>query len=179
MSDDNPTNGSPEPAAASPDTAPSGEQVAAAPGAQPGIHVLGQYIKDLSFENPNAPASLAGGDGSPEINVNVNVNARRISETDAEVELKLEATARRGDRTLFVTEVTYAGVFQLQNVPTEHLQPVMLIECPRLLFPFARQILADATRQGGFPPLLIDPVDFAALYRQKLESAAAEARAQA
>ncbi len=179
MSDDNQTNGSTEPAEGTSHAEPSGEQEAASAGGQPGIHVLGQYIKDLSFENPNAPASLSGGEGSPELNVNVNVNAKRISESDAEVELKLEATARRGTQPLFVTEVTYAGVFQLQNVPNEHLQPIMLIECPRLLFPFARQILADATRQGGFPPLLIDPVDFAALYRQKLEAAAAEAAAEA
>lgn len=180
MSDEKQTNGSTDPGDGA---AGSEEQTAAAAGeGQPGIHVLGQYIKDLSFENPNAPASLAPGDGAPDLNVNVNVNARRISETDAEVELKLEATARRGVKPLFVTEVTYAGVFQIQNVPKEHLQPIMLIECPRLLFPFARQILADATRQGGFPPLMIDPVDFAALYRQKLEStrpAAAEAGATA
>ena len=180
MSDDNQTNGSTEPAEAAETQSEQGsEPEAASGGGQPGIHVLGQYIKDLSFENPNAPASLSGGEGSPELNVNVNVNAKRISETDAEVELKLEATARRGERPLFVTEVTYAGVFQLQNVPNEHLQPIMLIECPRLLFPFARQILADATRQGGFPPLLIDPVDFAALYRQKLEAAAAQSTAEA
>lgn len=179
MADENQTNGASEPGEDIPEAATSNEREAASAGGQPGIHVLGQYIKDLSFENPNAPASLASGEGSPELNVNVNVNAKRISETDAEVELKLEATARRGTKPLFVTEVTYAGVFQLQNVPNEHLQPIMLIECPRLLFPFARQILADATRQGGFPPLLIDPVDFAALYRQKLEAAAAEANVQA
>jgi preprotein translocase subunit SecB len=148
-------------------------------GGQPGIHVLGQYIKDLSFENPNAPASLAPGDSAPQISVNVNVNARRLSEADVEVELKLEATAQRGVKALFVTEVTYAGVFQLKNVPQEHLQPVMLIECPRLLFPFARQILADATRQGGFPPLMIDPVDFAALYQQRMQSMAQQAQAGA
>ena len=180
MSDENQSNGSTEPAEGAPQAPIGGEQEAAATSGQPGIHVLGQYIKDLSFENPNAPASLSqGGEGSPELNVNVNVNAKRLSETDAEVELKLEAVARRGTQPLFVTEVTYAGVFQLQNVPAENLQPLMLIECPRLLFPFARQILADATRQGGFPPLLIDPVDFAALYRQKLEAAAAEAAAAA
>ena len=180
MSEENQTNGSTEPAEA--DEAQPGqgsEPEAASAGGQPGIHVLGQYIKDLSFENPLAPGSLSAGEGSPELNVNVNVNAKRISETDVEVELKLEATARRETRPLFITEVTYAGVFQLQNVPSEHLQPIMLIECPRLLFPFARQILADATRQGGFPPLLIDPVDFAALYRQKLEAAAAENVAEA
>ncbi len=171
-------NGTP---AASTDTskaaAPSDIQQAApggqsAPGAQtavaqPGIHVLGQYIKDLSFENPAAPQSLAPSETSPSLDVNVNVNARGLSGNDYEVELKLEATAKRGDQPMFVAEVTYAGVFQIQNAAQEHLHPILLIECPRLLFPFARQILADATRQGGFPPLMVDPVDFAALYRQR------------
>lgn len=136
---------------------------------QPGIHVLGQYIKDLSFENPAAPRSLAPSKDSPELQVNVNVNAKAGAEgTQFEVELKLNASAKRGEETLFIAEVLYAGVFQIQNVPQEHMRPMVLIECPRLLFPFARQILADVTRQGGFPPLLIDPVDFTALYRQKL-----------
>ncbi|MGQ7790782.1 protein-export chaperone SecB [Faunimonas sp. B44] len=142
-----------------------GEQAAAS---QPGIHVLGQYVKDLSFENPRAPGSLRPSDKAPALDVNVNVNARPLSENEFEIELKLDANAKRGDETLFIAEVTYAGIFQVRNVPQEHLHPVVLIECPRLLFPFARQVLADATRQGGFPPLLIDPVDFAALYRQRV-----------
>ncbi len=192
MSDDNQTNGSTEPAESKDsDTTPDGPIGSAGTGApaakaaeaattgEPGIHVLGQYIKDLSFENPNAPASLAPGENPPQLNVNVNVNARRIGESDVEVELKMEATAQRDGKPMFVTEVTYAGVFQIQNVPADHMQPIMLIECPRLLFPFARQILADATRQGGFPPLMIDPVDFAALYRQKLERAAQQQQAEA
>jgi preprotein translocase subunit SecB len=94
------------------------------------------------------------------------------------VELKLDAKAVRGDETLFIVEVTYAGLFQIRNVPQEHMHPLLLIECPRLLFPFARQIIADATRQGGFPPLLIDPVDFAALYRQRVAQAAQQRTAQ-
>lgn len=146
----------------------------AAPGAAPqaqqqaGIHVLGQYIKDLSFENPGAPRSLRASDKAPALDVNVNVNAKPQSQTDFEIELKLDARAARGDETLFIVEVTYAGLFQLRNVPAEHIQPLVLIECPRLLFPFARQIIADATRQGGFPPLMIDPVDFTALYRRRV-----------
>jgi preprotein translocase subunit SecB len=146
---------------------------------QASIHVLGQYVKDLSFENPNAPASLRPSDASPQLDVNVNVNAKPLSETDFEVELKLDAQAKRANDTLFVAEVRYAGVFQVRNVPQEHLHPLILIECPRLLFPFARQILADATRQGGFPPLMIDPVDFAALYRQRLAQASAQRDATA
>ena len=102
-----------------------------------------------------------------------------MSETDFEIELKLDATATREDETLFIAEVTYAGVFRIQNVPKEHMQPIVLVECPRLLFPFARQILADATRQGGFPPLMIDPVDFAALYRQRMAQTSAPAADEA
>ena len=143
-------------------------QPAQAGTAQPGIHVLGQYIKDLSFENPNAPRSLRPSDKAPKLDVNVNVNARPQSESEFEIELKLDAKAARGEETLFIAEVSYAGLFQIRNVPKEHMHPLLLIECPRLLFPFARQILADATRQGGFPPLMIDPVDFAALYRQRM-----------
>lgn len=152
------------------DTSSNGGAAKPAPAAptQPGIHVLGQYIKDLSFENPNAPRSLRPSDKAPKLDVNVNVNARPQSESDFEIELKLEAKAVRGDETLFIAEVSYAGLFQIRNVPQEHMHPLLLIECPRLLFPFARQILADATRQGGFPPLMIDPVDFAALYRQRM-----------
>jgi len=144
---------------------------------QPGIHVLAQYLKDLSFENPGAPASLQPSDKTPKLNVNVNVNARPQSETAFEVELKLEGNAQRGDDTLFIVEVSYAGIFQVRNLPKEHVQPMLLIECPRLLFPFARQIVADATRQGGFPPLMIDPVDFAALYRQRLAQMTAQQQA--
>ena len=148
-----------------------GAPTAERPAQQPGIHVLGQYIKDLSFENPGAPGSLRPSDRSPKLDVNVNVNARPQAgqpQTDFEIELKLEARATRGDETLFIIEVVYAGLFQIRNVPQEHVHPLLLIECPRLLFPFARQIVADATRQGGFPPLMIDPVDFAALYRQRM-----------
>jgi preprotein translocase subunit SecB len=151
-------------------TAPNTTQ----PQQQAGIHVLGQYIKDLSFENPSAPRSLRPSDTAPTLDVNVNVNARPQSQTDFEIELKLDARAARGEETLFIVEVTYAGLFQIRNVPQEHVQPLVLIECPRLLFPFARQIVADATRQGGFPPLMIDPVDFTALYRRRMAEMSAQ-----
>ncbi len=144
------------------------EAPAEQPQTQPGIHVLGQYIKDLSFENPGAPRSLRTSDQTPKLDVNVNVNVKGQSQSDFEIELKLEARAARGDDVLFIVEVTYAGIFQIRNVPEEHVQPLLLIECPRLLFPFARQIIADATRQGGFPPLMIDPIDFTALYRRRM-----------
>jgi preprotein translocase subunit SecB len=143
-----------------------------------GIHVLGQYVKDLSFENPGAPRSLRPADTPPTLEVNVNVNARPQSQGDFEIELKIETKAKRGEETLFIAEVTYAGVFQIRNIPQEHVHPMLLIECPRLLFPFARQVIADATRHGGFPPLLIDPVDFAALYRQRVAQAQQQRVAQ-
>jgi preprotein translocase subunit SecB len=159
------------------DTSNNGGQAPAAetpPQTQPGIHVLGQYIKDLSFENPAAPQSLRTSDKTPKLDVNVNVNVRPQSQSEFEVELKIEARAARGDDTLFIAEVVYAGLFQIRNVPQEHVQPLLLVECPRLLFPFARQIVADATRQGGFPPLMIDPVDFTALYRRRMSELAAQ-----
>ena len=152
---------------------------AAPQGQQAGIHVLGQYIKDLSFENPGAPRSLRPSDKPPKLDVNVNVNAKQqqAQQGEYEIELKLEAKAARGDDTLFIVEVVYAGLFQIRNVPQEHIQALLLVECPRLLFPFARQIVADATRQGGFPPLMIDPIDFTALYRQRIAELAARQQA--
>lgn len=140
----------------------------AAEGEAPSLGILAQYIKDLSFENPHAPHSLRPREDSPEINININVNANPLSETDFEVELKLDANAGEGADTMFNVELTYGGVFRLQNMPQEAVAPAILIECPRLLFPFARQIIADATRNGGFPPLLIDPVDFAQLFQQRM-----------
>ena len=141
---------------------------AAAEGAAPSLNVLAQYIKDFSFENPHSPHSLRPREDAPEINININVNANPLSETDFEVELKLEANAGEGADTMFNTELTYAGVFRLTNMPEEAVAPAILIECPRLLFPFARQVIADATRNGGFPPLMIDPVDFASLFQQRM-----------
>ncbi|MCX5494845.1 protein-export chaperone SecB [Kaistia dalseonensis] len=135
---------------------------------QPNLTVLLQYVKDLSFENPDAPRSLGPRRTAPNINIGINVQANPLDAEDFEIELRLEGRATDGDQTLFVAELVYAGVFRISNVPSENLPPLLMIECPRLLFPFARQILADMTRNGGFPPLLIDPVDFTALYRQRL-----------
>lgn len=136
--------------------------------AVPALNALAQYIKDLSFENPNAPRSLAPQVQAPNIAISVNVNARQLSETDFEVELTLEGKAGEAPNLLFSFELLYAGVFRVQNIPADNVHPVVMIECPRLLFPFARQIVADAVRNGGFPPLFIDPIDFATLYRQRL-----------
>jgi preprotein translocase subunit SecB len=130
----------------------------------PQVAVLTQYVKDLSFENPNAPASLQAGAEQPQIDINVGVNARRANDTMFEVELKISATAKAGDSTSFVVDLLYAALFGLQNVPDDALEPFLLIEAPRILFPFARRIIADAVRDGGFPPLMLDPIDFHSLY---------------
>jgi preprotein translocase subunit SecB len=146
-----------------------GTAEAPAPGAAPQLMVLGQYIKDLSFENPNAPGSLQQ-QAQPQINITVNVSANPVSATDVEVELRLEgkAEAAGGGAVMFNVELVFAGMFRIQNVPQEQMQPIMLIECPRLLFPFAREIVATTVRNGGFPPLLLDPIDFISLYQQRM-----------
>jgi preprotein translocase subunit SecB len=132
------------------------------------INVLAQYTKDLSFENPNAPRSLQPSQ-QPAINLQINVNSKALSETDFEIELMVEGKADAAGTVLFTFELVYAGIFRLTNVPKDAVQAVMMIECPRLLFPFAREIVSSAVRNGGFPPLMIDPVDFVALYRQKMQ----------
>jgi preprotein translocase subunit SecB len=138
----------------------------------PQIGVLAQYVKDLSFENPNAPRSLAPSGQQPTINIQVNVDAAPMNGatggTDFEVKLRLEGKAEIQGMVLFGFELVFAGAFRIQNVPAESLQPVVMIECPRLLFPFAREIVATAVRNGGFPPLLLEPIDFVTLYRQRL-----------
>jgi len=150
----------------------------------PSLNVITQYIKDLSFENPNAPQSLVQPtqQQGPKIEIGVNVNAKPMADDTYEVDLALEGRAAvepqaEGEerRIIFQTELTYSGVFKIDNVPKEAVHPFVLIECPRLLFPFARQVIADATRNGGFPPLLIDPIDFAQLYRQRMAQAQAQA----
>jgi preprotein translocase subunit SecB len=134
---------------------------------QPQLNVVGQYIKDLSFENPNAPKSLSLTQ-QPQIGIQINVAATPLSDTDLEVSLKLEGRAEANGNLVFGFELDYAGVFRVRNVPPESRNAVVLIECPRLLFPFAREIIANTVRNGGFPPLMLDPVDFVALYRQKM-----------
>jgi preprotein translocase subunit SecB len=146
-----------------------------AAGGQPQMNVLAQYIKDLSFENPNSPRSLAPQQQSPNISIQVNVNANQIDQTDFEVSLMIEGSAGEGAGLLFQFELNYAGLFRLVNIPAADLHPVVMIECPRLIFPFARQIIADAVRNGGFPPLMLEPIDFVGLYRQRLEAEGAPA----
>jgi preprotein translocase subunit SecB len=136
--------------------------------APPQLNVLAQYIKDLSFENPNSPNSLAAQDKQPSINIQINVTANAVAENDYEVVLTIEGKAENDSLLLFGFELVYGGVFRLLNVPQESLHPFIMIECPRLLFPFAREIVASAVRNGGFPPLMLDPVDFVGLYRQNM-----------
>ena len=139
----------------------------------PTLKILGQYLKDLSFENPNAPQSLGIQQGQPEINISVNVNAKNLTPTDYEVELHLDAKAMHEGKAVFAAELLYAGIFRLENLPEQALHPIVLVECPRMIFPFARQILADATRNGGFPPLMLDPIDFATMYQKRQADAQA------
>ncbi len=141
------------------------------PGADqqpPQLNVLAQYIKDFSFENPNAPRSLQQGQPQPQIEIQINVNVGPMSETEFEVVLKIEGKASTPNGVMFSFDLEYGGVFRILNVPQESMHPLVMIECPRLLFPFAREIIANGVRNGGFPPLLIDPVDFVGLYRQKM-----------
>lgn len=159
MSDDNIDSG---------ELAPNGFDEATAQAPQVGI--LTQYTKDLSFENPGAPQSLQA-EGAPRIEINVNVNARRAGEDVYEVELKIEARAMNDDAVAFVVELLYAGLFALRNIPEEALEPFLVVEAPRILFPFARRIIADATRDGGFPPLLLEPIDFGSLYMAQQNAA--------
>ena len=135
---------------------------------QPQLNVVAQYIKDFSFENPNAPQSLTPSQEPPQIGIQINVAASPLTDTDIEVVLKLDGNAEGAGKLMFRFELEFAGVFRIRNVPAESLNAIVLIECPRLLFPFAREIIATAVRNGGFPPLLLDPVDFVSLYRQKL-----------
>jgi len=130
--------------------------------------VLAQYIKDFSFENPNAPRSLSPMQQQPEIAIQVNVTPKALSNTDFEVELRIDGKAETSGLLLFSFDLTFAGIFRLHNIPQENVSPLIMIEAPRLLFPFAREIISSAISSGGFPPLLLNPVDFVALYQKKM-----------
>ena len=154
-----------------------GETPEAAPNEQSGqpepqIRLLSQYVKDMSFESPRPPRQLPHTIKAPHISINVNVNATPLNseQTNFEVELKLEARAVKDDNQVFIAELVYGAVLVLVNVSDDIKQPLILIEGPKMIFPFARRILADVVSDGGFPPFLIDPIDFAALYRNHLES---------
>ena len=137
----------------------------------PSIQINAQYIKDLSFESPRAPMALQE-QAQPEIEVSVDVKAHRLAEKSFEVVLSASADAKTDSGQVFLVELTYAGVFTLDGVNEQQVAPILLVECPRLLFPFARAIIADATRDGGFPPLMIQPVDFARLFTENQNASA-------
>ncbi len=138
------------------------------PQGNPQVSIAAQYVKDISFESPGAPNSLRPSEEKPSINVSVDVKAKNLGKDTYEVELKIGATAKRKDDVVFICETTFAGVFVLQNMPEQELQPALLIFCPNLLFPYARRIVSDLTRDGGFPALMLDPIDFARLYQQRM-----------
>ena len=156
---DGPSPGSPQPA---PD---------AAAAAQPQLTMLAIYVKDLSFESPTAPQSLQGPGQNPQLRVSVNVNAGPRGEDAYEVALQLEVHASSDQGVIYNVELLYGGLFRLRGVPENMLQPVLFVDCPTILFPFVRRVLADVIRDGGFPPLLLDPIDFPRLYARNLTQA--------
>lgn len=133
------------------------------------MRVFGQYVKDLSFENPGHPPIQT----QPKIDIGIDVGAVPHADGNGvfEVSLRIRAQAQADQAVLYITDLNYAGLFQLSNVPREQMEPMLLIECPRLLFPFARRIIAEVTREGGFFPLMIDPIDFVQLYQSQLQRA--------
>ncbi len=151
------------------DTPLSGDDNAAPnpQASQPSLRILAQYLKDHSFENPRAPQSFVDSTEPPAIEVNVDVSGRGLGNDQFEVELSISARATRKEQVSFVAETTYAGVFEIKNVPNDQMEPLMLVECPRLLFPFIRQIIADTTMSGNFPPVMLDPIDFLSVYHQR------------
>ena len=159
-------------------TAPTGAQPNQDPSTLPSLTIVGQYIRDLSFENPDAPASIMGAAVAPAFNVGINVAVNKQTDEVYAVELTLTAKAERENKVLFNVELIYGGLFKIVNIPENQMAPALMIECPRLIFPFARQVLATVTQSGGFPPLLMEPVDFAGIYRQNLSRMAEAAKQQ-
>lgn len=139
------------------------------------FRIVTQYVRDLSFESPNAPQSLGTGLPQPAIDIIIDVVPRKLGKEQFEVAIHMTAKATRGENVVFIAELLYAGLFSVSGIPEEHLEPLLMIEGPRHLFPFARRILSDATRDGGFPPLAIDYMDFERIYRQRLAQKAQEA----
>ncbi|NBB17681.1 protein-export chaperone SecB [Caulobacter sp. SLTY] len=137
----------------------------------PGLRVLAQYTRDLSFENPRAPDSLRVTGEAPQIEIGVELNARGRGDGLFEVEMKLQVDAKRGGEPAFNVELVYGGLFQLEGIPESELEPVLMIEAPRFLFPFARRIIGDLTIDGGFPPFLMEPIDFAGIYQARQQQA--------
>ena len=146
----------------------------------PGIRILAQFIRDLSFENPHAPDSLNIGATPPQMDVGVEMNARGRADGFFELDLKLTTSALKDGSAIFHCELVYGGLFQITGVPEADMEPVLMTECPRYLFPFARQIISDMSAQGGFPPFMLDPIDFAGIYlaqRNQIQATPAEGSA--
>jgi preprotein translocase subunit SecB len=139
----------------------------------PQVGIISQYVKDLSFENPNAP-SVYQWQGQPQIDVQFNIGSNKVADDVWEVLLKIDVKAVAADRVAFQVELAYAGLFGIRNVPEDQIQPFCYAEAPRLIFPFARRVLADAVRDGGFPPLMLEPIDFASLYMQQAQAQLAQ-----
>ena len=137
---------------------------------QPHAAALLQYIKDLSVESPNSPQCFQW-QTQPEVNVQFTINADKIADDVHEVTLKINVAARSEPGAHFIVELSYAGLFGIRNFPDEAMAPFVLVEAPRMLFPFARQIIADAVQNAGFPPLLLEPIDFGSAFMQQLEAA--------
>ena len=137
----------------------------------PKMNILAQYVRDLSFENILAQKGIDG-ELNPEIQVNVNIDAKKRTtdkQFDVIIKLRVDSKSSNTNNILFVLELDYGGVFQIENVPDDQLHPYLLIECPRMLFPFLRRIVSDVTRDGGFPPLNLENIDFLKLYRQEID----------
>ncbi|HET9070065.1 MAG TPA: protein-export chaperone SecB [Amaricoccus sp.] len=147
--------------------APQAAPGAAPEAAQPRLQILHQYVRDLSFENIAAQKGIAN-DSKPEIRVAVNIDAQPKGADRYEVALKFKADSKIGETQVFILELDYAGLFLIQNVPQEQMHPLLMIECPRLIFPYLRRIVSDVTRDGGYPPLNLDQIDFLTLYRNEI-----------
>jgi|AP12_2_1047962.scaffolds.fasta_scaffold28908_2 preprotein translocase subunit SecB len=163
------------------ETTPSGDQAAAPTEAQkaeqPRVILHSQFLQDMSFENQNGSQSFTKGDLSPQVKLNLNVDSRKLGESTYEVALKITGDATQDGERCFLVEVDYRGVFSLTGADENVIQPILMVEGPRMIFPFARRIVADAVRDGGFPPLMLEPVDFLSVFRQRVaQRAAAEAQ---
>jgi preprotein translocase subunit SecB len=145
-------------------TAGAGEQKAE----QPRLMMHSQFLQDMSFENPKGASAFTKGEQHPQVKLNMHVDSRKLGETTYEVALKITGDASKDDERAFLVEIDYRGVFSITNADDNVAQPMLMIEGPRMLFPFARRIIADAVRDGGFPPLMLEPVDFLSVYRQRV-----------
>ena len=134
---------------------------------QPQINIIAQYIRDLSFECPNIDIFLSGLEDNPNLNVEINVNAKNVSKDVYESAIEFTANASSSDKVIYELELIYSGIFRVENLPKDALEPMLIVNCPTLMFPFMRRIVADITRENGFPPLFLEPIDFAGLYIQR------------